>query len=439
MYPAFENNNPDNQLILVLSRQWIKPENIDIKTEILVKSTRRSQESLKIFEFIKSHRCNTVRNIPCLKQRLSKHCDRLFEKHSNLNMIKYSPFKSLKNGDEIVECSCIVFICHKKGYIPLGETVFPKSIDGIPTDVREGSLCMTAFRRPVAVPPSPGVDEYNDPLHMGCSISRRDVDVGFGTIGPFVKDDQGRTGFLTCCHSLFTESQLSPLGIDVVQPAIVDFNDKESNTEDDPVTVERKKNDLICGQVRKSMFGNGEVDGEEYAMDVAFVEVTRRMPSTLRFAGMKPSVFSHIFSPRGITQLNLDMNEGLVSSIGDLSKEKNYIYKCGASTKMRIGDLDIQKDENRCLYVRLTPEATLQSDCGHSFVGKNIMIANRVENENAFVEKGDSGAVVFHITPDQKIKALGIVLAISDEDLTYMIMPLEPILKYHKFEMLKLE
>ena len=58
--------------------------------------------------------------------------------HSNITLIDVCPCRSRKNGDEIFLETCIVVYCLVKGLIPFNEKPFPKTVLGIPVDVREG-------------------------------------------------------------------------------------------------------------------------------------------------------------------------------------------------------------------------------------------------------------------------------------------------------------
>ena len=58
--------------------------------------------------------------------------------HSNITLIDVCPCRSRKNGEEIFLETCIVVHCLVKGLIPFKEKPFPKTVSGIPVDVREG-------------------------------------------------------------------------------------------------------------------------------------------------------------------------------------------------------------------------------------------------------------------------------------------------------------
>ena len=114
----------------------------------------------------------------------------LFSRHSNLNMIKGSSFKSKGFGGDnhvISKQPCVILCCYHKGYAPFGENEFPDKIEGhYQTDVQEGFCYTTA---------------NNKYLKSGHVIKRRGLDK-FGTLGGFVKLPGEKRGFLTCAHVL---------------------------------------------------------------------------------------------------------------------------------------------------------------------------------------------------------------------------------------------
>ncbi|KAK3085170.1 hypothetical protein FSP39_025442 [Pinctada imbricata] len=127
----------------------------------------------------------------------SKLADELFEKHSNLNAIRPSRIRSMGFGTpnhRIIQQSCIVLYCSRKGYIPINEESFPVEINGIRTDVREGYFMF-------------GADE----LRQGDSIFRKSK---VGTLGGFVEFSDRTLGFLTCAHVLFDVNELYKLRSD---------------------------------------------------------------------------------------------------------------------------------------------------------------------------------------------------------------------------------
>ena len=66
---------------------------------------------------------------------VQKHCMPLFERHSNLEAIIPCTFLSKGKEKKIIPKPCIVFYCSMKGYIPSGESEFPKEMGGFPIDI----------------------------------------------------------------------------------------------------------------------------------------------------------------------------------------------------------------------------------------------------------------------------------------------------------------
>ena len=160
-----------------------------------------------------SRKCNkTISQNPNwhigLKGIINRHSSWLFERHSNLNAISASPVKSKHGGKVLEDTICIVLICAEKKAVPCGEDAFPTSLEGIPTDVWEGTVQFTAVYSP---------EQRHDPLVIGTSEGRQDDDpndCSYGTLGGFVQDrnDPDIKGFLTCCHVLF--KPLQSTGVD---------------------------------------------------------------------------------------------------------------------------------------------------------------------------------------------------------------------------------
>jgi hypothetical protein len=73
-----------------------------------------------------------------LEQCLKENSHALLEKHSNLEIISISAFRSKRNGEEREFDPCIALYCSCKGVVPYSEELFPKEINGIKTDIREG-------------------------------------------------------------------------------------------------------------------------------------------------------------------------------------------------------------------------------------------------------------------------------------------------------------
>lgn len=76
--------------------------------------------------------------IMAIQRIINRNIARLKLDHSNLVKVSASAVRSLQNGSLLAKEPCIVLYCRSKGIIPFGENPFPKSVDGIPVDVRDG-------------------------------------------------------------------------------------------------------------------------------------------------------------------------------------------------------------------------------------------------------------------------------------------------------------
>ena len=158
-----------------------------------------------------------------------KTADKLFKEHSNLNIIACSERKSVGfAGDHrVFHQPCYVLFCHCKSLIPYGENQFPKFIEGLPTDVREGYFEFGS----------------NQQIQIGKSILRRDIRKT-GTIGGFVDLDNNQTGLITCAHTFYSLSELRSQSLPLEIPVSTAFDEEDFGkitravfTPDDPGTV----------------------------------------------------------------------------------------------------------------------------------------------------------------------------------------------------------
>lgn len=149
--------------------------------------TPRKNESSKIEQSIKPETQQRLDRVP---QSVAKS---LFKKHSNLTMVCPSAYKSKGFGTEdfvIYKVNCINLFCRIKGIIPIGEHHLPLKINGVLTNVLEGTSYFTSA------------------VHIGDKIYNSKE--GTGTLGGFVKY-YGIDTFLTCAHVIFGKSNISNL------------------------------------------------------------------------------------------------------------------------------------------------------------------------------------------------------------------------------------
>ena len=127
----------------------------------------------------------------------------LFEDRLNVTALQAS-FKVVNSIEQ--EIPCVKVFVLKKGSIPVGETEFPRTVEevGYELDVAEGyfqpALGATSTR-------------CMSPLFGGAQISVREKYYA-GTLGGFLKDDEGKHYIISCQHILYDPRESS-----IVHPA----------------------------------------------------------------------------------------------------------------------------------------------------------------------------------------------------------------------------
>lgn len=185
---AYRENN-ENHVIFVSSS--------------FVDTSRSSENRDVIYKEVETNTRIDIDVMKLMKKAINKNSEFLRENHSNITMITGSPYRSIgyKKGAHSVEKeNCIVILVPVKGVIPLGENIFPKTIDGFKTDVREVVIKLLTGGKP---------HEIHEYLKIGCAIGRNAKDGSIGTLGGFVyHPDHGLCG-LTCAHVLLNETEIT--------------------------------------------------------------------------------------------------------------------------------------------------------------------------------------------------------------------------------------
>ncbi|CAG2199204.1 unnamed protein product [Mytilus edulis] len=146
----------------------------------------------------------------------------LFKQHSNLTMVCPSNFKSTgfnsKNA-ALHGINCIQLFCKIKGIIPIGESHFPSTIDGVTTDVLEGT------------------SQFSSVVHIGDKIYNEQNNIG--TLGGFVKY-YGIDTFLTCshCHTISNKDVPEPVECVLIRHSLK-YDQQEKDMQVDAKTVHR--------------------------------------------------------------------------------------------------------------------------------------------------------------------------------------------------------
>ena len=162
----------------------------------------------------------------------------IFENRLNVTAVQPS-YKITDNEESATPCVTVFML--GKGRIPLGENDFSyrEKLSNYPFDVIEG------YYRP-----SSSFESSASPLHGGVGIGVKKLP-GVGTLGGFLKDDDGKCYLLSCEHVLHPEGVFGISDV-IVQPAEHDFkkkiNEDENKIKDKRGEITKMETKLACMQ-----------------------------------------------------------------------------------------------------------------------------------------------------------------------------------------------
>ncbi|XP_062575472.1 uncharacterized protein LOC134237379 [Saccostrea cucullata] len=320
----------------------------------------------------------------CLREFSSK----LFANHSNLQIVSASGFRSKQGEIEENSGPCIVLYTSCKGVLPYKEKEFPKCIDGIKTDVREGFFYLFPREKRNA-----SSKDILNPLRMGASIGREGDINREGTLGGFVIEEAESTCsggvqplyFLTCAHVLFDTSK-----------GIQSYFPKEEFSVVQPCCgVLADKRNYVCGKHLQSVFPPEHQEG--VTVDASLVGISARFP--------KEALFSDL-TPMRLYQMGYGEEKPLLYSSGAyrdyrLNKEhderNNTCIKVGANTGLTRGLLTVNGITAKYLHGTIIGEPNTPP--GEDYYAQLEITG---PGNMVFSQGGDSGALVFQVDPPKE-------------------------------------
>ena len=288
---------------------------------------------------------------------LSQHADVLFENHSNITMMCPSAVKI--TNFQMMSSKCISIFCKGKGFVPIGDSIFPREIGGITVDVREGYTA-----------PCTG-DTLHECVKVSCSIAHiRSED--YGTIGGFCSEkgddnDSVKHGLLTCYHCVTYPGMTSladVMGGIVFQPGI----GQHSETNE-------------CGIVKYINLGNIDYeDGIKYFIDATVIDMKK-------FLNRQPhdDSFCDGLNLGGLFGQNVSFNEvSIHEPISNIDIQGKIVHKIGQRTGYTTGKVCSQMSTGNLPYKYIGNKKYL-----------NVILIKPHEPE-IFAASGDSGSLVFY-------------------------------------------
>ncbi|XP_033758068.1 uncharacterized protein LOC117340415 [Pecten maximus] len=301
------------------------------------------------------------------KQVIQSHSNTLWCNHSNLNIISVSSVRSKRKGAELEQCLCIVLYCSTKGVVPIGEEEFPRELDSVSIDVREGYFELGGYNT------LPSSSRHRD-LKMGCNIGKitKRIKNGGGSLGPLVNYND-KMSFLTCAHVLFDFNPQINYSVNAFNRIYVAQPSPGSSTASGD----------SCGFVQRAIFNPQLPTGIDVAV-VAISDSTRK-PIKGRFA------MDHTFRYRntGFKELPEYNNGSIVRNISECGTS-NMVVQFGSETHLTKGSLVVDG-------VSVRPLSTV---LGKLFSANMYCFKDQYEVEglksavNMFLP-GDSGSAVF--------------------------------------------
>ncbi|XP_021379482.1 uncharacterized protein LOC110466973 isoform X2 [Mizuhopecten yessoensis] len=333
-------------------------------------------------------------------QSIKQHSDKLWNDHSNLRGIMSSPVKSV--GGNFTKKTCLVILCHFKGFVPDNEPLFPREIqignDVLPVDVREGQVALHHVMCP---------DALHTPLSFGCNIgSADDYTTRFGTVGPFVQLNDDKIGFITCAHVVYGNYRF-------VGDSLPDITVLQPSNGDTAFPEEAR----ICGKVVNLKYSLNE----DTSIDVAVVEITvpERKPSSPGFAAYSQEQLTG----RGISENIPLFNHG---ECGEPTVGREVV-KFGSASGVTYGTYrGIETSEfSSKLYGRTSETERWR---GVYYI-ENRQCQEKDCQLPPFSTPGDSGAGVFQVRDDNSLICVGILVGADTATGSGIVIPIKPILE----------
>ncbi|CAG8759965.1 13988_t:CDS:1, partial [Funneliformis caledonium] len=331
------------------------------------------------------------------------------------------------SGGVYEERPAIVFYVIRKGVIPLGDQHFPKIIDGIETDVREGIYRTTGTD-------SHYCRSYEPVITLGCSIGNSN-NTSAGTLGCFAKDSTENTYILTCQHVLCL-NEGSETGL-IFQPAYIDYvgmlkSEKKITIEKikkaqyiykDQETIDlnskkletikndlesAKKKDTLVGSFYKGLRDNYKIDDKNYGVDAAIASLVETINGNFRkFDPVGLPISDFTFKRLSHEPINLSCTIDIINNLDSVDISQP-VFKVGRTSGLTIGHIKetilssilLSGVHNAFHQQERIFGRYLLKEIKHK--GKSIFPPKwldrqiTVMNDGMFTEEGDSGCIWFN-------------------------------------------
>ncbi|XP_069102150.1 uncharacterized protein [Argopecten irradians] len=376
-----EGNGTRSRVFIVYSVSVVQTEDYDfnglglvkLRNPYVLKKAKTSSSGETVLSQMDAQR---------VKEAIRTHCDRLWLRHSNLNIITGRYVKTNRNGSNKDE-ACVLLYCSTKGVIPLGEEEFPRTLcikndNRINVVVREGFFRFGGYM-------TDSSSRRHSTLKMGCEIGRltpqydasgNRIPNSCGTLGPFVLYNNN-PGFISCSH-VFFDMPTNAYALNFSAQQIVEVVQPST---DSTASV----NNTACGVVARAVFA----PNHPTSIDAAVVVLTdrSRVPSAGHFSNQHRSSYINA----GFNELP-EYNNALTLGRSDVNTlpSKPTVIKFGSKTDVTRGALSVVGTDVRPFAKKLGV-----SGSSDKVLMKNQYLVTGIYPSMDFFDGGDSGSAVF--------------------------------------------
>ncbi|XP_045187249.2 uncharacterized protein LOC123545053 [Mercenaria mercenaria] len=388
VWPAYDSANLDDVVFVLITKDGteygleysavIRPVNTFSKEASVVMESEEISECKLSFEDSEK-----------IKHVINNRAEELMKNHKNLSAISGNGIRSkgFSHGEhELIRETCIVLYVHTKGKIPLDETEFPKLLDGIPVDVREGEFQNCAL-----------ATEYQETARMGCQIKSGKS----GTLGGFVDHPEYGLCAITCAHVVLNDTEIHDLQRDGSNTW---RNNEKLVFQPDDTNIQSH----YFGQVKEARYNSG--GSGKSGVDLAILQIERRPPDSGNFPDVNNAPTDMVFESG--------------KSCSSLNENNNRVMKFGRTTNKTEG------------FVQFSNAAVKLIDHVHRYTipwggDFSYRLFNQFEIRaltGSFVKKGDSGSLVFKKDVTGELLCVGMVVGMLEPSGNGIVVPISAVL-----------
>ncbi|XP_053389218.1 uncharacterized protein LOC123533163, partial [Mercenaria mercenaria] len=203
VWPAYDTSEEEEVVFVVVATGDVK---VDVGYRTYIRTVDHYNEEGKYVMHSRKSAENRLSASQSEKIRnvIDLYADTLMQNHRYISVITGGGVRSVgfaTGNEEIIPEACVVVYVLIKGKIPLDEEKIPKTLDGIPVDIREGGFQTSVLT----------ASDFHTNVRMGCQITSSVKPDVYGTIGGFIEHPEYGLCGITCAHVLMNEQYMHNL------------------------------------------------------------------------------------------------------------------------------------------------------------------------------------------------------------------------------------